>query len=429
MLTSFCVLILSDIQYACGSDHSNTIESTSKGVTKKAACAQTKRKYPPTKTLFWEEQRYNPLLQTINIDHAYDAQHREQASHWSKSGKKFSEEPRFPKHMGKRAGDGTLESGYLNPEEIPNFDEKQVNYFEKPTRKVIHRQPRWSLVKKQTQLSKRNGNVDERVHLGPGYYELFDPWMKILEPVCGIVRPTSSFARSHKRDLQRIHALAEVDHNCSYHPKQRLSTTHERQRLQLPTRSRVNSRPSGESSVEAGSPIGRLTHPSSTWGGFIDRHPIDRKMNIRRQASREGFSFTSQVDNDAPVDLSTRYYRMRDSKGYYLIIPVRADENPLSIAPSGCAFAGSWATTDVYAKNDPGLKVDASTSTIPKSKKDIHMNLNDFTQNDSSVEEFLVNGDLHVAALIPPNQSLTRNVSKYRFHKIQNHSPTEIHDV
>ena len=80
--------------------------------------------------MFWEESRYNPLLNTLNISHEYDAHQIEQEKYWKRCGKKFSTEPRFPPKI-KKIGDGNIESGILFPDEIPQFNEKEITYFDR----------------------------------------------------------------------------------------------------------------------------------------------------------------------------------------------------------------------------------------------------------------------------------------------------------
>ena len=197
---------VTDIQYTQGSEYADTIKTISQalnnrmvGKDSKVGTHLSKRVYASTKSLFWEEDRYNPLLKTSHICHVYDAHQKEQERYWAKSGSKFSEEPRFGPPPGKKIGDGRLESGYLIPAEIPKFNEKEVRYFERPmTTKKISRIPKRELMNKP----KKPTPEEETAHLGPGCYKLSDPWQKNLEPVCGIVRPTSSFARLYKNECR-----------------------------------------------------------------------------------------------------------------------------------------------------------------------------------------------------------------------------------
>jgi hypothetical protein len=92
--------------------------------------SQKRKLYSPTRTVFWEEQRFNPRIEYAHISHECDAQLKEGERYWKKQGKKFTGEPRFPPYV-KRCGDGVLETGYLLPAEIPQFNEREVVYFEK----------------------------------------------------------------------------------------------------------------------------------------------------------------------------------------------------------------------------------------------------------------------------------------------------------
>jgi hypothetical protein len=110
-----------------GMQFAETIQSIAKG---EFSLSHPKRVYPARKKIFWEENRYNPLILTSQISHEHEAHQIEQEKYWKKSGKKFSGEPRFPPKI-KRIGDGVLESGLLFPAEIPQFNEKKVEYFER----------------------------------------------------------------------------------------------------------------------------------------------------------------------------------------------------------------------------------------------------------------------------------------------------------
>jgi hypothetical protein len=51
--------------------------------------------YPPLKKVFFMESKYNPAISNTHICYEYDAQFKEMEKHWKRSGKKFSEEPKF----------------------------------------------------------------------------------------------------------------------------------------------------------------------------------------------------------------------------------------------------------------------------------------------------------------------------------------------
>ena len=83
---------------------------------------QPQEKYPAFRPVFWAETKYNPALGNTHICYEYDAQFGEMEKHWSRSGKKFSDEPRI--------GKPPLEdSGPTKPEELPKFCEKETKVF------------------------------------------------------------------------------------------------------------------------------------------------------------------------------------------------------------------------------------------------------------------------------------------------------------
>ena len=263
----------------------------------------------------------------------------------------------------------------MNSAEIPNFNEKEVKYFEKPPRRVINRRPSQTCLDRGGQKLEFLEETDDTSHLGPGYYKLSDPWMRNLVPVCGIVRPSSSFATSYRKDKRidsKNNYSCEIEH--SWNLKGGMFSTHRRVGSKLLKYSDVTSRPGARSSRDIPSPSLNLTHPSSTWGGFADRQLIGRKIRRHRQASRVGFSFNRQVDHGIHTYLSTTYCRVRDSNGYPLIVPMNEDENPLDIAPSGSVLASTWVMTDIYAKNGPNLSIDSAPIRI-KNKEFVNKSL------------------------------------------------------
>ena len=141
--------------------------------------------------------------------------------------------------------------------------------------------------------------MDDKPHLGPGYYELPDPWKRNLLPVCGTVRPTSSFAKSYKKDIRRNDTVCgavrptsgfvksykkhirrnitgdssqEIGDYFIFHNKRQSSVDRKDEKLKILMKSRLSSRLSTISSPETRSPTQNLTHPSSTWGGASFAH-------------------------------------------------------------------------------------------------------------------------------------------------------------
>ena len=74
-----------------GQDFAVMIKSISQG----ALAEKPRAQYPPLKKVFFMESKYNPAISNTHICYEYDAQFKEMEKHWRRSGKKFSEEPKF----------------------------------------------------------------------------------------------------------------------------------------------------------------------------------------------------------------------------------------------------------------------------------------------------------------------------------------------
>ncbi len=82
-----------------------------------------RKEYPEFRRMFWEEPIYNAsIANPYRI--SYDQQFGEMQAHWSRAGKKFSDEPRIAKTDAfNRPG------GPDKPEEFPKYSEKPLQYF------------------------------------------------------------------------------------------------------------------------------------------------------------------------------------------------------------------------------------------------------------------------------------------------------------
>jgi hypothetical protein len=74
-------------------------------------------------------------------------------------------------------------------------------------------------------------------------------------------------------------------------------------------------------SIARSSSSEKITHPTSTWGGYLDRHHVEMKMGIRKQTQIPGFTFKSQLP-EGIEDFGLKYRRVKNSQGYPLIVPV-----------------------------------------------------------------------------------------------------------
>ena len=317
-----------------GADFANAIKAFASGELE----VLSKTQYSPTKTLFWEEKRFNPSLNYTHISHEFDAHNIEQNKYWKKSGSKFTGEPRFPPYV-KKAGDGVLESGYLFPAEIANFNEREVVYFEKSTtpKKAIRMKPKVSGSKPSLSVRElisiffflRFTNnffsiFQESInHPGPGSYKIPDPWAKSLEPVCGFIRPTSSFSTAYRDDVVRTNTTSYLERACTPVAQERFYK--EDAFAESSSRSARTARVTKKKErldVAGGNSPQKLTHPTSVWGGTSDRHLIDLKNNMRKHTRVPGFSFSSQLPSGTDDDFGLKYRRVKNPRGYPLIVPV-----------------------------------------------------------------------------------------------------------
>lgn len=170
-----------------GSQFARTIAAISQGYDVNGTRA--KKSYPPFKDLFWYDKRFNPALEYTHISYEYDAQFKEMEKHWSRAGKKFSDEPRIGK-----------KSLYESPGG-PNKKESYANFFELPT-KVF---PRARELRPFSRISQahlyNSADVpqkptpdEETAHLGPGSYDPYpNPWREKSQPICGEIKESSVF--------------------------------------------------------------------------------------------------------------------------------------------------------------------------------------------------------------------------------------------
>lgn len=81
------------------------------------------KQYPPFRKSVFMDTRYMPGLQYTHICYEFDAQFGEMEKHWSRAGKKFSDEPRIGKPRFSAA------HGPRNPYEHPKFCEREQKVF------------------------------------------------------------------------------------------------------------------------------------------------------------------------------------------------------------------------------------------------------------------------------------------------------------
>jgi hypothetical protein len=82
-----------------------------------------KKQYPPFKTTFWEEPRYNPALSQADQECGFNAHHQEESSHWHAHGHLWAIEKRFIPSRPQN------ETGPTKREEYPQFYENGQKYY------------------------------------------------------------------------------------------------------------------------------------------------------------------------------------------------------------------------------------------------------------------------------------------------------------
>ena len=153
-----------------------------------------RKEYQAFRKMYWEEPIYNAaLFNPFKI--SYEQQFGEMAAHWSRSGKKFSDEPRISK--------GALfeaPGGPTRPEEFAHISEKPIPYWGHERAIDPFRVARFTARPlPKTVGRKKMTKIEETAHLGPGIYKLHDPWLDSQQRVCGRVQQTSSFKSQTQR--------------------------------------------------------------------------------------------------------------------------------------------------------------------------------------------------------------------------------------
>lgn len=177
----------STIEYSRGRDFVDSIVSNTSSEHK-----ISKKEYPAFRKMFWENPLYNPpIANPFKI--SYEQQFGEMAAHWSRAGKKFSDEPRLQTHDKDTVGP-------TKPEEFPHCSEKPVPYWGHERVIDPFRVARYTAKPVTRHVARQKKNkVEETAHLGPGMYKLQDPWLESKKKICGIDRPSSCFL-SHRKD-------------------------------------------------------------------------------------------------------------------------------------------------------------------------------------------------------------------------------------
>ena len=129
------------------------------------------KQYPAFRNTFFGDTRYTPALAYTHLCYEFDAQFGEMEKHWSRAGKKFSDEPARGKPQ------YSAENGPKKPVEWLKYAEKETRVYG-AKRRIMP----FSTSKKYTAPLDRctlpyKPTPDEAVsHLGPGAYKVPDPW-------------------------------------------------------------------------------------------------------------------------------------------------------------------------------------------------------------------------------------------------------------
>jgi hypothetical protein len=107
-----------------GSEFARVIASLANG--NYSTLAPLKKKIPPFKKLFWDEEKYNPPLANTHITYEYDAHIKPTDRYWLRTGNKFSRDRR----IARRIDDAALK-GPIKPIEFPQCMELSSKVYER----------------------------------------------------------------------------------------------------------------------------------------------------------------------------------------------------------------------------------------------------------------------------------------------------------
>ena len=150
-------------------------------------------------------------------------------------------------------------------------------------------------------------------------YTLPDPWIKSLQPVCGVIRPTSSFSTLSKKPYRSRTTYLERASSPIYDANRSI--------LLSPSKSSQSNHKINEKSHILDESVSKLnikfSHPTSTWGSPDHRIHVGLKKQLRNKSIKPGFTFTSQSFIEKSDDFGLKYRRVKNKDGYPLIVPVR----------------------------------------------------------------------------------------------------------
>lgn len=257
-----------------------------------------KKEYAPFRKMFWENPLYNPPIgNPFKI--SYEQQFGEMAAHWSRAGKKFSDEPRLADHTHENEGP-------TRPEEFPHFSEHPVTYWGHERVIDPFRVARYTAKPVTRHVARqKKSKIEETAHLGPGMYHLQDPWLDSKKKVCGIERPSSCFL-SHRKD--------ELTQQQVVHPKPHTSKL--RSLMQRPA-DRVSVPPDADASnimplatgARNSTSINEM-YPARAAGSYTAGYPAMSANSGMRKARTAA---SSEVNAGGDHNLLSGYLQLSDS--------------------------------------------------------------------------------------------------------------------
>ena len=156
------------------------------------------KQYPPFRKSVFMDTRYMPGLQYTHICYEFDAQFGEMEKHWSRAGKKFSDEPRIGKPRFSAA------HGPRNPYEHPKFCEREQRVFGAVRQiRPFSSAQRYTRPLDRCTLPYKPTSDEANAHLGPGAYKYPDQWVKTVHGDGNIAGTQPFLSQSPLRDYER----------------------------------------------------------------------------------------------------------------------------------------------------------------------------------------------------------------------------------
>lgn len=389
--------------------------------------------YPPFKSLYWNETRYNPALKNTHISHEFDSQYNEMRKYWAKCGKKFSNEPRICTAM-----DDNNEKNRTQHQQGPLKRDSYEKFYELPV-KVFGRT---RVIRPFSRAAKGGSFVcvkphrptkdEETAHLGPGAYDPYtDKWVESKKPICGVVRESYVFLSSDRFSDVNKSNNSDFD-GCTYDVNESTTSTRtisqqSRQNATRPLTSadatsiptffkhppmkikdipQVSASYNSSNRLSSSSPTAQLDSPSMT----------HQKQQQHHNRSKAGFTFPKGKLPPSALDTVTgstnadiHYRRVLTRDGAEVIMPV---SNNNKVLPIGATYVSGWSTTQVYAESDRNLQCISSPirTTRATTSSSYVKRMDDSTYNlDQSANNSATDSVSHASISLPNSTSFGYN--------------------